>query len=58
MDVFSGFHGSKSTKKVSEALKKQLMLDIPEELESEGAWMYPYAAAKRRRINDDGMQIE
>jgi len=36
-DVFSQFCASKSTNKVSEALKNQLTLDKPEERESDSA---------------------
>jgi hypothetical protein len=57
-DVFSRFRASKTTKKVSEALKKQLTLDKQEERESDPAWNNLSAAAKRRRIDEDKMQIE
>ena len=57
-DVFSRFRASKSTKKVSEALKKQLTLDKQEERESDPAWNNLSAAAKRRRVDEDKTQIE
>jgi len=57
-DVFSRFCASTSTKKASEALKKQLALDKQEESETDPAWNNLSAAAKRRRVDDDTMQIE
>jgi len=57
-DVFSGFHASKSTMKVSEALKNQLTLDNQEERKSDPAWNNFSAAAKHRRIDEDKMQID
>jgi len=57
-DVFSRFRNSKSTKKVSEALKMQLTLDKQEERESDPAWNNDSAAAKRRRVDEDKTQIE
>jgi len=56
-DIFSWFRNSKSTKKVSEALKKQLTLDKQEEWESDPAWNYHSVAAKRRRVDEDKTQI-
>jgi len=52
-DVFSHLRASKSTKKVSEALKKQLTLDNQEEQGSDHAWNNLSAAAKHRRIDED-----
>ena len=57
-DVFSRFRASKSTKKVSEALKKQLTLDKQEERESDPAWNDLSAAAKCRRVDEDKTQIK
>jgi len=57
-DVFSRFRASKSTKKVSEALKKQLTLDKQEERESDPAWNNLSAAAKRGHVDEDKMWIE
>jgi hypothetical protein len=57
-DVFSRFRVSKSTKKVSEALKTQLTLDKSEEQESDPTWNNLSVAAKCRRIDEDKMQIE
>jgi len=57
-DVFSQFHASKSTKKVSEALKTQLTLDKQEERESDPAWNNLSAAEKHRCVHEDKTQIE
>ena len=57
-DVFSRFSTSKSTKKVLEALEKQLTLDIQEEQESDPAWNNLSAAAKRHRIDEEKQQIK
>jgi len=57
-DNFSRFHASKSTKKVLEALKKQLTLDRQKERESDPAWNNLSAAPKRRRVDEHKMQIE
>jgi len=57
-DVFIRFRTSKSTKKVSEALKKQLTLDKQEEQESDPTWNNHSAAAKHLRVDEDKMQIE
>ena len=57
-DVFSRFRAIISTKMVSEALKKQLPLDKKEEWESNPAWNNLSAAAKRRCVDEDEMQIE
>jgi len=57
-DVFSPFRTSKSAKKVSEALKKQLTLDKQEEWESDPAWNKLSPAAKRHCVDEDKMQIE
>jgi len=57
-DIFSRFRASESTKKVSEALKKQLTLDKQEERESDPAWNNLSAAAKHRRVDEDKMQIK
>jgi len=56
-DVLSRFRTSKSTKKVSEALKKQLTLDKQEERKSDPAWNNLSAASKRCHIDADKMQI-
>jgi hypothetical protein len=50
-NVLSRFRARKSTKKVSEALKKQLTLDKLEEWESDPAWNNLFAAATRRCID-------
>jgi len=55
--VFSRFCTSKSTKNVSEALKKQLTLDKLAEQESDTAWNNHSAAVKRHGIDEDTMQI-
>jgi hypothetical protein len=57
-DVYSQFCTSKSTKKVTEALKKQLTLDKQEERESDPAWNNLSAAAKRCRIDEDKTMTE
>jgi len=57
-DVFSWFQASKSTKKVLEALKKQLTLDKLKERESDPAWNNHSVAAKRRHVDEDKTQIE
>jgi hypothetical protein len=57
-DVFSRFRASKSTKKVSEALKKHLTLDTQEQQEGDPALNNLSAAAKRRRVDEDKTQIE
>jgi len=57
-DVFSRFRASKSTKKVSEAMKMQLTLDKQEEWESDPAWNNLSAAAKGRRVDEDKTQID
>jgi len=57
-DVFSRFRTSKSTIKVSEALKKQLALDMQYERESDTAWINLSVATKCRRVDDDKMEIE
>jgi len=57
-DVFSRFRTSNPTKKVSEALTKQLTLDKQQERESEPAWNILSAAAKRHHIDEDKTQIE
>jgi len=56
--VFSPFRAIKSTKKVSEALKKQCTLAKQEEQESDPACNNLSAAAKRRCVDEDIMQIE
>jgi len=57
-DVFSRFRASISTKKATEALKKQLTLDKQEERESDPTWNNLSATAKRRLVDEDKMQIE
>jgi len=57
-DVFSWFRASKSTKKVSEVLKKQLTLDKLEEWESDPTWNNLLGAATHRQVDDDEMQIK
>jgi len=57
-DVFSRFRTSKSTKKVSEALKKQLTLDKQEERGSDPTWNDLSVAAKRSHVDENKMQIE
>jgi hypothetical protein len=57
-DVFSRFRARKSTKKVSEVLKKQLTMDKQEERESDPAWNILSAGAKRGRVDEDKMQID
>jgi len=57
-DVFSRFRASKSTKKVSEALKKQLTLDRQEERESDPAWNNFSVAAKCHRVDEEKTHIE
>jgi hypothetical protein len=57
-DVVSRFRTSKSTKKVSEALEMQLTLDKYEEQDSEPACYNLSAAAKRRHVDEERMQIE
>jgi hypothetical protein len=57
-DVFSPFHASKSTKKVSECLKKLRTLDKQEEWESNPAWNNLSAAATCRRVDEDKSQIQ
>jgi hypothetical protein len=57
-DVFSRFRTSKSIKKVSEALTKQLTLDKQEERESDPGWNNHSTAAKRRRVDEDKTPIE
>jgi len=55
-DDFSRFCATKSTKKVSEDLKKQLTLDKQEEQDSHPAWNNHSAAAKHRHIDEDKTQ--
>jgi len=50
-DVFSRFCASKSTKKVLEALKKQLSLNKQEEWESDPTWNNVFVTAKRHRVD-------
>jgi len=57
-DVFSRFRASESTKKVPEALKRQLTMDKQEEWESDAAWNNLFAAAKHSRVDEDKTQIE
>jgi hypothetical protein len=57
-DVLSRFRASKSTKKVSESLRKQLTLDKQEERESDPAWNNHSAAVKRLGVDEDEMQIK
>jgi len=57
-DVFSRFCASKSTKKVSESLKKQLTINKQEERESDTAWNNLSAAAKCCRVDEDKTQIK
>jgi len=57
-DVFSLFQTSKSSKKVLEALKKQLTFNAQEEWECEPAWNCLSVAAKRYNIAGDETQIE
>jgi hypothetical protein len=57
-DVFSRFRARKSTKKVSEALKKQLTIDKQKERESDPAWNILSAGAKRGHVDEDKMQID
>jgi hypothetical protein len=56
-DVFSRFRASKSTKKVQEALKKQLALDKQEERKSDPPWNNLSVAAKCCHVDEDKMQI-
>jgi len=56
-DDFSRFCTSESTKKVLEGLKKQLTLEEQKEQESDPSWNNLSAAAKRRRVDADKMQI-
>ena len=57
-DVFSLFRASKSTKKVSEALKKQLTLGKQEDRESDPASNNLSAATKRHRVDEGKTHIE
>jgi hypothetical protein len=57
-DVFSRFCTSRTTKKILEALTKQLTLDKHEEGESDPTWKNLSTAAKCLRIDEDKMQIE
>jgi len=57
-DVLSRFRTTKSTKRVSEALKKQPTLNNLEGWENDPAWNSVSAAAKRRHVDEDKMQIE
>jgi hypothetical protein len=57
-DVCSRCWASESTKKVSEALKKQLTLNKLEDWESDPGLNNPSAAAKHHRVDEDEMQIE
>jgi len=57
-DEFSPFCGSKSTKMVSEAFKKQLTLDKQEEWVSDPTWNNISVAAKSHRIDEDKTQIK
>jgi len=50
-DVFSRCHATKSTKKVSEALKKQVTFDKQEGQDSDPAWYNLSVAAKHRCID-------
>jgi hypothetical protein len=52
-DVFSRFRARKCTKKVLDALQKQLTLDKQEEWESDPAWNNLSAAAKCRHVDED-----
>jgi len=55
--VFSWFCANQSTKKVSEALKKQLTLDKQQKQESNPAWDNLSASAKHHRIHQNQMQV-
>jgi hypothetical protein len=57
-DVSTRFCARESTKKFSEALKKQLTSDKEEERESDPGWDNLSAAAKLRRFDDDKAQIK
>jgi hypothetical protein len=57
-NIFSRFHTSKSTPKVSEALQTELTLDKLEAWESDPAWNKLCAAAKCHSIDEDELQIE
>jgi len=57
-DVFSRFCASESTKKVSEALKKQLTLDKQDDQESDPASNNLSGAGKRGRVHEAKPQIE
>jgi len=57
-NVFSQFCTSKSTKKVLEALKKQLTLDEQEDRESDPASNNLSAATKRHRVDEGKTHIE
>jgi len=57
-DVFSWFCASKSSKMVLEALKKQLIFNKLEELDSDPAWNTLCVAAKRCCVDKDKLQIE
>jgi len=56
-DVCSQFCAIKSTKKLSEAMKKQLTLQIQEHRESDPTLNSVPAAAKRHHVDEDEMQI-
>ena len=57
-DVFSRFRAKKSTKKVAEALRKQLAINMQHERENDPACSRLSAAAKRHRIGEDKIQID
>jgi len=57
-DAFGVFSASKSTNKISEALKKQHTLDKQEEPESGPTWNNHSEAAKRCSVDEDETQIE
>jgi len=57
-NVFSRFCTSKTTKKVSEALKKHLPLDKQEEQESDPTSNNLSASAKHHCVDEDNVQIK
>jgi len=57
-NVFIPFHASKSTKRVSESLNKNIPLHIQVEQKSDPTWNNLSAAPQRRHIDEDKMQIE
>jgi hypothetical protein len=57
-DVFSRFHASKSTQKLSKTLTMQLASDKQVAQESDPDWINLSVSAKHYRIDEDKMQIK